>query len=725
MQSKPKTSKVKHNARKSEPVIEQFTWIPIYQELAERLAAWEERQTELISFLEDLRVQGYVITSLYDKDGDGARFLLREIDPFTFFGVFNRRITYEQRLAILTQIKNYFGLQSELPEDFNGVPVLNNMKSWFFPNQRSRDVNDVRRLWRAFRLALQGNPLESEEFQQAFDEALRVKQTNVNLTMGLFWIRPYTFLSLDSNTRKYLGIRLPDTGLNAGFYVETVKSLLANDESLPDLSLAAWGAENERVRKIAESQEAGYRAWGGVNYWLVGAYWDDRDPPDQTPRFLEEGIWENGFSDRYSNEVFQMRVNDRIAIKAASSQRTGLPFDAGNRTVPRLTIKAIGTIVANRNDGRTIEVEWDPDFKERHWYFYTNRNMVWRLRPDEQYRFADHARQLRDFVWYSKEQDYDWFLKRWQADKEEEAPREEPAGVRQPYGIDDLLASGVFLGKAELREMIERLHVKKAMILQGPPGVGKTFLAQKLAYALMGEVHRNRLEMVQFHQSYSYDDFVRGYRPVAGKAGSFQLQNGVFYEFCQKAIHDPDREYVFIIDEINRGNLSQIFGELLMLIEPDKRGPEYALPLAYRTEDEPNFFVPPNLYLIGLMNVADRALAMVDYAMRRRFVFITLKPQYESPLFSKWLLERGMSENLVQLIVERMTRLNREISEDPLLGENYELGHSFFLPKGDNFAGLDRNWYVRVVRTEIIPLLKEYWFDNPRRAEDAEKRLLA
>jgi 5-methylcytosine-specific restriction protein B len=263
------------------------------------------------------------------------------------------------------------------------------------------------------------------------------------------------------------------------------------------------------------------------------------------------------------------------------------------------------------------------------------------------------------------------------------------------------------------------------MILQGPPGVGKTFIGRKLAYALMKEVDNDRVEMVQFHQSYSYDDFVRGYRPIAGKAASFVLQNGVFFEFCQKAIRNPDREYVFIIDEINRGNLSQIFGELLMLIEPDKRGPEYALPLAYRTEDEPNFFVPPNLYLIGLMNVADRSLAMVDYAMRRRFVFITLKPQYESPLFSQWLLERGMNEELVQLVVERMARLNREIREDPLLGENYELGHSFFLPKGDNFSGLDRNWYVRVVRTEVVPLLKEYWFDNPKRAEDAEKRLLA
>ena len=302
---------------------------------------------------------------------------------------------------------------------------------------------------------------------------------------------------------------------------------------------------------------------------------------------------------------------------------------------------------------------------------------------------------------------------------------EESETIHQPYSLEDLTASGVFLSEDELRQILGRLASKKAMILQGPPGVGKTFIARKLAYALMKEIDNERLEMVQFHQSYSYDDFVRGYRPVEGKTASFGLKDGVFYEFCQKAIHDPDREYVFIIDEINRGNLSQIFGELLMLIEADKRGPEFAVPLVYRNEGEPDFYVPSNLYLIGLMNLADRSLAMVDYALRRRFVFITLKPQYESELFSQWLSARGMHPDLVQLIVGRMSKLNREIREDPLLGENYQIGHSFFCPKGDNFAGLDREWYESVVRTEIVPLLKEYWFDNSRKAEEAEKRLLA
>jgi 5-methylcytosine-specific restriction enzyme B len=240
----------------------------------------------------------------------------------------------------------------------------------------------------------------------------------------------------------------------------------------------------------------------------------------------------------------------------------------------------------------------------------------------------------------------------------------------------------------------------------------------------MEEIDLTRLEMVQFHQSYSYDDFVRGYRPLPGQAGSFGLQNGVFYDFCHRATQDPDREHVFIIDEINRGNLSLIFGELLMLIEADKRGPDYAVPLVYRNEDEPRFFIPSNVFLIGLMNVADRSLAMVDYALRRRFAFITLRPQFESNLFQEWLLARSLPKEIVDLITSRMSTLNRGIKGDPLLGENFQIGHSYFCPKGDNFAELDHTWYAGIIETEIAPLLKEYWFDNAQKADESIQNLL-
>jgi 5-methylcytosine-specific restriction protein B len=707
-------------------MVNQFTWIPIYQELAKVLAGWEEKQTQLISFLEKLRTEGYVITPLIDKDKDGARFLLNEIDPFTFFGVFNRRIQLDQRISILAQMKRFFKLKSDLPEDFNGVPILSNMKSWFIADQTARQVDDVGKLWRVFCLALEAEPLEREQFPEAFDAALTVKQTNVNLTMSLFWIRPDVFLNLDQNNRTYLGIRLPAGGLNAKFYAETVRSFAANKKSFPELSLEAWGVENER-KIIAESKRPRYRVRDGTNYWLAGAYWESRDPADQTERFLEEGIWELGPEARFSHEVSAMRVNDRIAIKAISTQRKDLPFDNRDQTVSCMTIKAIGTVVANRNDGRAVEVEWDARFKEKDWYFFTNRSTVWRLRTDKDYKFRELAEHLKEFVWFGKEQDYDWFLERWgYFEAGEQMSTDRVIVVPPPYSVEDLVASGVFLTEEDVRTMLERLQAKKALILQGPPGVGKTYLAPKLAYALMEEVDPERVEMVQFHQSYSYDDFVRGYRPQEGAAGGFGLQNGVFYEFCQKAIQNPERKYVFIIDEINRGNLSQIFGELLTLIEHDKRGPEFSVALVYRHgPGEARFYIPQNLYLLGLMNLADRSLAMVDYALRRRFAFVTLKPQYGSDMYRAWLSERSMKPELIDLIVERMTALNQEIKADPLLGENYQIGHSFFCPQGDNFAGLDQKWYQGIVRTEIVPLLQEYWFDNPAKAEEAERRLLA
>lgn len=324
------------------------------------------------------------------------------------------------------------------------------------------------------------------------------------------------------------------------------------------------------------------------------------------------------------------------------------------------------------------------------------------------------------------DQDYGWFCERWWGSPAKGLPDEaKELAASPPYAIADMLAEGVFMDEEEIRQALDRLRSKKNLILQGPPGVGKTFIARRLACALMETRDGQRIEMVQFHQSYAYEDFVRGYRPLAATAGAFGLQDGAFFEFCERARTDPDRPYVFIIDEINRGNLSQIFGELLMLIEADKRGPEYALPLVYRRPDEPRFYIPGNLYLIGLMNVADRSLAMVDYALRRRFAFLSLPPRFDSQRFASWLRDRNMDPDLVRLIIDRMTALNRRIADDPLLGPNYQVGHSFFCPKGHNFTGLDRSWYEGIVKTEILPLLEEYWFDHRQRAEDERNCLLA
>ena len=282
----------------------------------------------------------------------------------------------------------------------------------------------------------------------------------------------------------------------------------------------------------------------------------------------------------------------------------------------------------------------------------------------------------------------------------------------------DALAK-LFLSDAEFDDILDLLRYKNNIILQGPPGVGKSFIAKQIAFALLEAKDEERVEMIQFHQAYAYEDFMQGFRP--NDDGKFALKNGVFYEFCKRAQRNP-APHVFIIDEINRGNLSKIFGELMLLIEPDKRGRDFAMPLTYAPHER--FFLPENLYVIGLMNTADRSLAMVDYALRRRFVFINLAPQFQSAKFTEYLRQRGIPEDLIGRIVAHLTALNQQIAQDPNLGKGFCVGHSFFCPNPAQQAH-DERWYERVVNYEIQPLLEEYWFDNSEKAAEAVKRLLA
>ncbi len=278
--------------------------------------------------------------------------------------------------------------------------------------------------------------------------------------------------------------------------------------------------------------------------------------------------------------------------------------------------------------------------------------------------------------------------------------------------------NGLFMDAAELDTILSRLTRKKGIILQGPPGVGKTFVARRLAYAHMGERDESRVCMVQFHPSYGYEDFIQGYRP---DGTGLRLRNGVFYDFARRARHD-DRPHFFIIDEINRGNLAKIFGELLMLLEADKRGPKFAMPLTYADTAEETFWLPENLHVIGTMNTADRSLAMVDYALRRRFAFATLDPAMHRPEFRSWLAKHGAPESLIGRIAVRIGQLNEDIGTDRDLGPGFRIGHSYFCPAT---APKDwEAWYRDVIDSEIAPLLEEY-FDKPARVQELKTALLA
>ena len=292
----------------------------------------------------------------------------------------------------------------------------------------------------------------------------------------------------------------------------------------------------------------------------------------------------------------------------------------------------------------------------------------------------------------------------------EENPSSAQTTALPKYTKADFL-SKVYMTEERYDVLVALLRNKMNVILQGAPGVGKTFTARKLAYSMMGEVDESRIELVQFHQNYSYEDFIMGYRP---DGADFKLTDGIFYRFCQTAANNPDKDYFFIIDEINRGNMSKIFGELLMLIEKDYRGTKATL--AYNGMP---FSVPTNLYIIGMMNTADRSLAMIDYALRRRFSFFEMEPGFNSDGFTAY--QNGFANETFNALIEQIKRLNKEIADDKSLGRGFQIGHSYFC--GRDLDGCTVDWMRSVVEFDILPMLSEYWFDDPKKLERWERDL--
>lgn len=502
----------------------------------------------------------------------------------------------------------------------------------------------------------------------------------------------------------------------------------ASAELTDDLAIELFRNARSVIKADEDEDQApeGEIVPDGLNYWFVGAAWSEGD---QTARFLDESIWENGYDEKFGHLVKQMKQGDRIAIKATYTRKHDVPFENRGRTVSAMRIKAIGTITGNQGDGKNVNVAWEGVEPPREWFFYTYRTTIARARFEDD----DMARQLVAFTFDGQDQDIDGFLAHpYWAEKfaedvaplsviedEEQSGDETDGPTVDAYGIDDIVADGGFLPRSLLSNLINRLEIKKNLILQGAPGTGKTWLAKRIGKALIGRrsPKPEQLRSVQFHPSLSYEDFVRGYRPTSN---GLTITDGVFLQTVEAARAQPDLAHVLIIEEINRGNPAQVFGEMLTLLENTKRSRADAIELAYRKQPGERVHVPDNLYVIGTMNIADRSLALVDLALRRRFAFVSLEPVLNDS-WAAWCLDRGIDEDLLKLVRSRMKALNEEISADRTLGPQFRVGHSYVTPT----APLDdpTSWFCDVIDTEIGPLLEEYWFDAPDRAAEAMARL--
>lgn len=469
-------------------------------------------------------------------------------------------------------------------------------------------------------------------------------------------------------------------------------------------------------------------------FWFVGALWGGEG--EQTERFLREGIWQNGYDEKFSEHVARMQPGDRIAIKASFVKKYGLPFENQDKPVSCMRIKAIGTVTAPTSDGKTVSVDWQPLDPPREWYFYTYRITIVEADASDEL-----ARRLIQFAFGDHQQDYEFWLrqpywaKRYRAPaatlteselEEEEAETDVEEVSFEVYGINEIVGDGCFFPRENLEGALARLQVRKNLILQGPPGTGKTWLAKRLGYALVGTrdraVTRKRMRAIQFHPSLSYEDFVRGWRPDG--SGQLSLVDGVFLEAVEAARAERDLPFVVIIEEINRGNPAQIFGEMLTLLESDKRREDEGIELAYRQKASERVYIPDNLYVIGTMNIADRSLALVDLALRRRFAFVNLETALNEH-WRRWCEEQaGIDAEALNEIQQRMSALNDEIASDRSLGAQFRIGHSYVTPGSGERVRDARAWFARIVETEIGPLLDEYWFDNLDKAAAFKAKLL-
>ena len=822
-----------------------FEWIDFYSEFATKLLLFKNDRKALIERINDVYTAINMQVPKLESGGD-----IIDIDPFTIFGLFNKGITNSNRIAIIRSIANVFGIEAKVPNNFDGIPVLNNLKATFYAFKEDRKADDIDNIWNVFEAALRLADNDTEqnrkEFSKWYDLVHDQRCIRWNITMGLYWNRPYTYINLDSRNRWYISNvenmpaefvnsikkkinkvpnatdylfikdacikalevgsyeykNYPELSYSAWIVSEQVnrQKAAANGKKLSNAAFLRWfkpliqalrdlggsGTPAEARAKIVENEQLSdeevnaIRGKNNVNKfenevafarsYLVNAGYIDKSiygvwtlteagksvemTDDMASDIFKSGVaqaqnsrekkgaaiadddvdtvhywiyapgenscmWEEFYSEGIMaigwGEIGDLKTfdsKDAMKSKMKETFDASLSYkNAAHATWQFVNDMKIGDIVFVKKGmhqlvGRGVvssDYEYDADCNDK----YGNiRKVNWTHKGEWPHPGQAVMKTLTDITSYT-----DYVEKLNALFEDESAEDVEEVSKNYPVYTEDDFLDEVFMAEEEYSKLVGILKAKKNVILQGAPGVGKTFAAKRLAYSVMGVKDIDRVMMVQFHQSYSYEDFIMGFRP---STTGFELKKGAFYNFCKKAEIDSDNDYFFIIDEINRGNLSKIFGELFMLIENDKRGIE--LQLLYSDE---KFAVPANVYIIGMMNTADRSLAMLDYALRRRFAFFEIKPGFETDGFREYKM--SLDNDKFNKLINCVEKLNSVIASDESLGEGFCIGHSYFC----NFEAdkIDNECLYGIVEYELIPLLKEYWFDEPTKVKDWSNNL--
>ena len=687
-------------------------------ELASALLPYKNNRSELIAKLKTIFADAGMNFPFKERGKE----VYEDICPFTVFGSFNKGITNANRIALLEQFAKQFSIKAAVPTEFDGIPVVMNLSAWFFAYKENRGEHDIDNLWDLLEKAIAYSDEASTDNKNAFiavyDTVTKQKMIKWNITMGLYWARPYTFINLDSTNRAFItdvdnmphyfttifsdiNKGLPD-GRNYLFMCEQAKNALNQKEyeyhSFPELSYYAW--KSDQLGKTEETTTTAVDSnIKETNYWI----YSPGDNASMWDEFYKSGIMGIGWDDVTDLKGFSSKEEIKDFMKKVYDPSYSYKNNAHCLWQFANEIKVGDVIFVKKGMHKIIGkgiVTSDYIYDTSRSTYKHIRKVDWQNKGEWEHPGQAVMKTLTNISAYP---DYvQKLLALFAEDTSEEVSEQKE--IKYPlYSKDDFL-NEVYMDEDTYNTLTELLEAKYNVILQGAPGVGKTFAAKRLAYSIMGQKDTSRVAMVQFHQSYSYEDFIQGYRP--SKDG-FELENGTFYKFCKEAEEDNERPYFFIIDEINRGNLSKILGELMMLIEKDKRGEK--IKLLYSNEW---FTVPQNVRIIGMMNTADRSLALMDYALRRRFAFFDFAPAFSSEGFKNYLAEKN-SQKLESLITV-VESLNNTISSDESLGDGFRIGHSYFCTDGE----ITDEWLKSVVEYEVIPLIKEYWFDEPTKVRD-------